>query len=233
MLFTALLFPAGVRGLGGRPLHLIGGSRRRRWCTRSRPPARRRMPRRRRPLRYDDFRRRRRPPRAVAVAAEAMRPRGKPLFASNGCASCHTFKPANATGTIGPDLDKRTGLGREGRREHEPHRVHPRVDRRPGRLHREGLLEGDHADELRLVPVRQAGQRPGRVHRLGHFEEPRQQSQFRMHHTVVATNAGRPTTNSPMPIGFRDSARMPPANVAQNATTSKDVVTSSSSSRSR
>jgi cytochrome c551/c552 len=30
---------------------------------------------------------------------------GKAVFASNGCASCHTFKPASATGTIGPDLD--------------------------------------------------------------------------------------------------------------------------------
>ncbi len=30
---------------------------------------------------------------------------GKAVFAANGCASCHTFKPANATGTIGPDLD--------------------------------------------------------------------------------------------------------------------------------
>jgi cytochrome c oxidase subunit 2 len=31
---------------------------------------------------------------------------GKALFASNGCDSCHTFKPAGATGKIGPDLDK-------------------------------------------------------------------------------------------------------------------------------
>lgn len=31
---------------------------------------------------------------------------GKSVFAANGCASCHTFKPAGATGTIGPDLDK-------------------------------------------------------------------------------------------------------------------------------
>ena len=31
---------------------------------------------------------------------------GKALFVSNGCNSCHTFKPAGATGTIGPDLDK-------------------------------------------------------------------------------------------------------------------------------
>jgi cytochrome c551/c552 len=30
---------------------------------------------------------------------------GKAVFAANGCASCHTFKPANANGTIGPDLD--------------------------------------------------------------------------------------------------------------------------------
>jgi cytochrome c oxidase subunit 2 len=27
------------------------------------------------------------------------------VFASSGCASCHTFAPANATGTIGPNLD--------------------------------------------------------------------------------------------------------------------------------
>jgi cytochrome c1 len=27
------------------------------------------------------------------------------VFAANGCATCHTFKPAGATGTIGPDLD--------------------------------------------------------------------------------------------------------------------------------
>ena len=32
-------------------------------------------------------------------------PSGKALFVSNGCDGCHTFKPASATGTIGPDLD--------------------------------------------------------------------------------------------------------------------------------
>jgi cytochrome c oxidase subunit II len=31
---------------------------------------------------------------------------GKAVFASNGCASCHTLKAAGATGTVGPDLDK-------------------------------------------------------------------------------------------------------------------------------
>ena len=30
---------------------------------------------------------------------------GKTVFASNSCATCHTFQPAGATGTIGPDLD--------------------------------------------------------------------------------------------------------------------------------
>jgi cytochrome c oxidase subunit 2 len=30
---------------------------------------------------------------------------GAGLFQSNGCGSCHTFKPANSTGKIGPDLD--------------------------------------------------------------------------------------------------------------------------------
>jgi cytochrome c551/c552 len=31
---------------------------------------------------------------------------GKAVFASSGCGSCHTLTAANATGTIGPDLDK-------------------------------------------------------------------------------------------------------------------------------
>lgn len=31
---------------------------------------------------------------------------GATLFASEGCSGCHTFKAANAHGTIGPDLDK-------------------------------------------------------------------------------------------------------------------------------
>ena len=30
---------------------------------------------------------------------------GMAVFNANGCASCHTFAPANATGTIGPNLD--------------------------------------------------------------------------------------------------------------------------------
>src|SRR6266540_2490563 len=30
---------------------------------------------------------------------------GKAVFDNNGCGSCHTFKPANSTGKVGPDLD--------------------------------------------------------------------------------------------------------------------------------
>ncbi|SRR6266516_5683080 len=30
---------------------------------------------------------------------------GKTLYESNGCAGCHTFKPAGSTGKVGPDLD--------------------------------------------------------------------------------------------------------------------------------
>jgi mono/diheme cytochrome c family protein len=31
---------------------------------------------------------------------------GKAVFAANGCNACHTLMAANATGTVGPDLDK-------------------------------------------------------------------------------------------------------------------------------
>jgi sulfite dehydrogenase len=30
---------------------------------------------------------------------------GRPIFASSGCSACHTMKAANATGTVGPNLD--------------------------------------------------------------------------------------------------------------------------------
>jgi mono/diheme cytochrome c family protein len=43
-----------------------------------------------------------RPPAPAAGNAAA----GKALFTSQGCAACHTFKPAGSTGTTGPDLDK-------------------------------------------------------------------------------------------------------------------------------
>src|ERR1044071_7159779 len=41
-----------------------------------------------------------------APAAQGDAAAGKAVFASQGCAGCHTFTPANAKGTVGPDLDK-------------------------------------------------------------------------------------------------------------------------------
>ena len=39
--------------------------------------------------------------------AQAANPaEGKKGFESNGCGSCHTLKEANASGKVGPDLDK-------------------------------------------------------------------------------------------------------------------------------
>jgi mono/diheme cytochrome c family protein len=32
---------------------------------------------------------------------------GKAVFASSGCGGCHTLKAANATGTVGPNLDEK------------------------------------------------------------------------------------------------------------------------------
>jgi cytochrome c2 len=43
------------------------------------------------------------PPPPPAAQGDAAA--GKAVFAANGCASCHTFKPAGASGTVGPDLD--------------------------------------------------------------------------------------------------------------------------------
>jgi cytochrome c oxidase subunit 2 len=42
----------------------------------------------------------------AAGGGGGAKPDGATVFADNGCASCHTLKPANATGTVGPDLDK-------------------------------------------------------------------------------------------------------------------------------
>jgi len=46
----------------------------------------------------------------TTAAAAASAARGKAVFAANGCASCHTFKPAGSTGAVGPDLDKRPAV---------------------------------------------------------------------------------------------------------------------------
>jgi mono/diheme cytochrome c family protein len=45
-------------------------------------------------------------PTTTTQAAAGNAKSGAALFASQGCTGCHTFKAANAHGTIGPDLDK-------------------------------------------------------------------------------------------------------------------------------
>ncbi len=44
-------------------------------------------------------------PETVVGTVQAEAP-GKAIFVAQGCNSCHTYQPAGATGTVGPDLDK-------------------------------------------------------------------------------------------------------------------------------
>ena len=44
-------------------------------------------------------------PTTTAAAAAGDPAKGKAVFTASACASCHTFKPAGSTGTVGPDLD--------------------------------------------------------------------------------------------------------------------------------
>src|SRR4051794_31055384 len=43
---------------------------------------------------------------ARTTAPAAAGPAGARVFASAGCASCHTFAAAHASGQVGPDLDQ-------------------------------------------------------------------------------------------------------------------------------
>jgi mono/diheme cytochrome c family protein len=46
------------------------------------------------------------PPATSGGGGKAAAPNGKQIFASAGCAGCHTLKAAGATGTVGPNLDQ-------------------------------------------------------------------------------------------------------------------------------
>jgi mono/diheme cytochrome c family protein len=46
------------------------------------------------------------PPPAAGGGTKAAAPDGKQIFATAGCAGCHTLKAAGATGTVGPNLDQ-------------------------------------------------------------------------------------------------------------------------------
>ena len=43
---------------------------------------------------------------ALASAGLAQAKTGQQIFTAAGCAGCHTFGPANSTGTIGPNLNE-------------------------------------------------------------------------------------------------------------------------------
>jgi cytochrome c551/c552 len=46
------------------------------------------------------------PKQTTPAAPKGNAAAGKAVFTGNGCAGCHTFTPAGATATVGPDLDK-------------------------------------------------------------------------------------------------------------------------------
>jgi cytochrome c551/c552 len=41
----------------------------------------------------------------AAAGGAALIAQGKTVYSANGCAACHTFAPANSSGTVGPNLD--------------------------------------------------------------------------------------------------------------------------------
>jgi cytochrome c551/c552 len=45
---------------------------------------------------------------------------GKALFASNGCGSCHAYKPAGSNAKIGPDLDNLAKYAKQAKQPLEP-----------------------------------------------------------------------------------------------------------------
>ncbi len=69
---------------------------------------------------------------------------GETIFTENGCAACHTFSaiPA-AQGKIGPSLDNLSEAAKAAGMPLD--RLHPPVDRRPGRLRRTRLRGRDDA----------------------------------------------------------------------------------------
>jgi mono/diheme cytochrome c family protein len=69
---------------------------------------------------------------------------GKTVFASSGCTACHTLKEANATGTIGPNLDEAL-KGKDAGFIHESI-VDPDKEIAPG--YSKGVMPGDFGTSL-------------------------------------------------------------------------------------
>ena len=80
---------------------------------------------------------------------------GKAVFAANGCSSCHTFKPANATGTIGPDLDKAPAADAKADNNMNLAAFIKQSIDDPDAYIAKGYTQGDHADDVRqsLTPT--------------------------------------------------------------------------------
>ena len=51
-----------------------------------------------------------------AAAPKGNPAAGKQVFAANGCATCHTYKPAGSTAKVGPDLDKLADYARQAKK---------------------------------------------------------------------------------------------------------------------
>jgi cytochrome c551/c552 len=104
LLFVALLLPAGF--VGWAIGHSAGGTRTvtRTVAATSAPTstAQTTTPKKTTPS-----------PSAAGTAAK-----GKAVFVANACGSCHTFKPAGSTATIGPDLDTKPAV--DAKKNHMP-----------------------------------------------------------------------------------------------------------------
>jgi mono/diheme cytochrome c family protein len=55
---------------------------------------------------------------SAAPTAAGNAAKGKSVFLGKGCGSCHTFKPAGASATIGPDLDTKPTI--DAKKQHMP-----------------------------------------------------------------------------------------------------------------
>ena len=131
-----------------------------------------------------------------AAGAGARRPpSGKALFVSNGCDGCHTFKPAGAKGTVGPDLDKLPDFAR-------------RAGKPLEQFIRESIVNPDAYVEpgypKGVMPSTFASLPPAQIDALVKYLQ-RGRSERRGHRLPRARGAGR------APAARRAAARLPPA----------------------
>jgi mono/diheme cytochrome c family protein len=52
---------------------------------------------------------------------------GKPIFASQGCGGCHTYKPAGTNASVGPDLDKLSQYAQQANAASEDEFIHESI----------------------------------------------------------------------------------------------------------